>query len=420
MISEEDVTMTRSILLVTDAYPPEIRSSSILMQELALRLVEAGLAVSVLTTFPRYNLSPAARSRYSTIRGNVVADENGIQVHRVPTLPIHHVGPLRKGIGQLALVPTLLAYALRLPRPDIVLVYSPPLPLGLLAGLLGRLRGSHVVVNVQDLFPQNAIDLGVLRGRLAVAFWKWIEALTYRWATVVACHSAGNRQVLQRHPQLSADKVIEVPNWIDFDLFRNTTPDPSFRALLDIPSKSIVVLFGGVLGFAQDIPTIVEAARYLPSDSPVAILVVGDGVFRSLVETAASDVPSLYYHPFVDPDVYRRWLVAADVGLVTLGEKMKTPVVPSKLLNFMAAAKPVVAALNPESDGLPILHEAQCGLAVPPSRPQALAQALLDLAALPATKRHRMGVQGQRYAMDHFSIDKCIARYLSIFERLGK
>ena len=147
-----------NILLVTDSYPPEIRSASHLMLELAQELTHRGHQVTVITTWPEYNLDQNENKKSF----KALELENGIKVIRVKTLPHHNVNYIVRGLSQLIMP---LQFLLKLYRhqikPDAVVVYSPPLPLALVGSWLGH-RGARTLLNVQDLFPQNAIYLGIL------------------------------------------------------------------------------------------------------------------------------------------------------------------------------------------------------------------------------------------------------------------
>ena len=159
------------ILLVTDSYPPEIRSASHLMLELAVELKRREHDVSVVTTWPEYNLDQTNDRKTF----NELEIEGGISIIRVKTLPHHNVNYFLRGLAQL-LMPVQLLLKLRKYqiKPDAVVVYSPPLPLALVGSWLRR-KGARNLLNVQDLFPQNAIDLGILKNPQQIKFFRKLE-----------------------------------------------------------------------------------------------------------------------------------------------------------------------------------------------------------------------------------------------------
>ena len=181
-----------------------------------------------------------------------------------------------------------------------------------------------------------------------------------------------------------------------------------FRHELGLEGR-FVVLFAGVMGYAQDMETIVEAAARLREESRVVFLLVGDGSERAGVERRVRelDLENVRLLPFVSREDYPALVAACDVGLVTLKKTMKTPVVPSKLPTYMASARPVIVSVNPESDAGALVRAADCGLLVPPGDPDAMAAALRQLAGDPA-RAAALGASGREYAVAHLSRCPCI------------
>src|SRR3970040_1390417 len=183
------------ILLLAAAFPPEVRSSSHLMYELAEDLAGRGHGVGVVTSRPRYNLAAPAPPAGS-----------GVQLEQMG--------------GVLA------------------------------AHWLGRRWRTPFVFNVQDLFPQNAIDLGALRNPLLVAFFRALERYIYRRAAAIALHSEGNAASLRRDG-VEAAKLRAIPNWVDTHLHRPEAgaTENRFRRELGLEDR-FTVLFAGVMGYA--------------------------------------------------------------------------------------------------------------------------------------------------------------------------
>ena len=394
------------ILLLTDAFPPEVRSSSHLMYELAEDLAGRGHGVGVVTSRPRYNLAAPAPPAGSGVQ---LEQMGGFQVLRVDAPAIHNVGHVRRGLGQLWLPVAFYRAACGLPRPDVIYVYSPPLTLGLAAHWLGRRWRAPFVFNVQDLFPQNAIDLGALRNPLLIAFFRTLERFIYRRAAAIALHSEGNAVWLRRDG-VEAAKLRVIPNWVDTQLHRPEAgaTENRFRRELGLEDR-FTVLFAGVMGYAQDMETIVEAASRLRDDPRVVFLLVGDGSERAGVERRVRELglANVRLLPFVPREDYPQLVAACDVGLVTLKKTMKTPVVPSKLPTYMASARPVIVSVNSESDAGALVRAADCGLLVPPGDPEAMAAAIRQLHNDPA-RAAALGANGRRYAAAHLSRAACV------------
>ncbi len=380
--------MARHIAILCDSYPPEVRSAATLMGEVARGLRDRGWEVTVLTIGP----------------GRGPANGDGVHVVRVPSLPLHDVPAWRKGLAWLALPAVVAgAGALLVRRPDVLWVYSPPLTFGLAAAVLKRRFRCRLVLHVQDLFPDNAVDLGLLRDPVLTRSWRLVEDVCYRAADRVVVHSAGHVPWLRRHAAFAGrpDAIAVVPNFVDVEGVQAAPPDADLKPRIGLQGRFVFV-FGGVMGFAQDLDTVVEAARLLGDRPDLAFLLVGDGVAREAAQRRAAGLRLVVFHDWVPPREFARWLRACDAGLVTLRPEMTTPVVPSKTLTFLAAGLPVVAAVPRTSDTRDLVLQARCGVWVPAGDARALAAACATLASDPASAR-AMGERGLAACRDGFS-----------------
>ena len=155
-----------NILILTEAFPPEIRSASHLLYELAESLVEKGSKVSVATRFPKDYINKIDK-KYT---GKLFLREKmgGIKVIRLYSFSFLRHIPLIRGLSQFVLSGLLVIGGIISGRQDIILAYSPPLPLGISAYLLGKIKRAPFVFNVQDIFPQSVIDLGLLKSKVLI------------------------------------------------------------------------------------------------------------------------------------------------------------------------------------------------------------------------------------------------------------
>ncbi len=395
--------MARHIAILCDSYPPDARSAATLMREVARGMRDRGWEVTVLTVRAGDDLAP----------------EPAIRAIRVPSLPLHDVPAWRKGLAWLAL-PTMVvgAGSLLVRRPDVLWVYSPPLTLGLAGAALKRRFRCHLVLHVQDLFPDNAVDLGLLRNPALAWSWRLVEDRCYRAADRVVVHSDGHVPWLRRHPAFERrPKAIEVvPNFVDVEAIQAAPPDPDLKARLGLRDRFVFV-FGGVMGFAQDLTTVVEAARLLDDRPDIGFLLVGGGVARAAAERQARGLRSVVFQDWVAPPRFARWVKACDAGLVTLRPEMRTPVVPSKVLTFMAAGLPVVAAVPRTSDARDLVLRARCGSWVPAGDAKALAAACTALASDPASARV-LGERGLAACRASFSREAGLERVGRVLDAL--
>lgn len=393
------------ILLITDSYPPEIRSASHLMLELAEELTHRGYQVTVVTCWPQYNLDPNNKKIFSE-----VMTENGVQVIRMKHLAHHNVNFIVRGIAQLIL-PYLFIRKIKQhvhKKVDAVIVYSPPLPLAFVGAWAKKKWGAKNILNVQDLFPQNAIDLGVLKNKFIILFFQWMEKWNYQHADVVTTHSLGNRDLLATLYPNVKDKIKILHNWVDVAAHQNEMTQKDFRTLFGLRNKFVAV-FAGVIGPSQNLSILIDAAEKLQHLKELCILIVGDGSEKQkLVEQAEkNNLSNVVFKPFISREEYGDLLKACNVGLVSLSSKNKTPVVPGKILGYMAAGLPVVAFLNKESDGHEIIKNAQCGYSVVSND---LSEIVSVITRAYENKDHCkwLGESGLSYVKNNFSKESCV------------
>jgi colanic acid biosynthesis glycosyl transferase WcaI len=403
-----------NILLVTDAYPPEIRSASHLMQELAEELRNRGHLVTVATCYPRYNLATGKSDQ----NFEQCSYEKGIRVIRIRTLPHHKVNFLIRGIAQL-LLPYIFWGKLKgylSGGVEGAVVYTPPLPLWQVGRRAKNTYGAKFILNVQDIFPQNAIDLGILKNPFLIRLFKRMEQRAYKEANTITVHSVGNCEFLTEKQGLSPKKVVTLHNWVNLDVHKRAVDIGRFRKKYGLENK-FIFFFGGVMGPSQGLDLIIDAARELRGIDDLAILLVGDGTEKEKLQRMVHDysLRNVVFDTFVSKEEYQLLLKEVNVGMVCLSMRNKTPVVPGKILDYMAASLPVLALLNEESDGHHIIREAGCGYSEASEDVSKAASLMLRM----YRERERLkeyGKSGFGYAGVHFSKKICVDRLEELLE----
>jgi glycosyltransferase involved in cell wall biosynthesis len=282
---------------------------------------------------------------------------------------------------------------------------------------LARFRRVPFVLNVQDLFPQSAIDLGLLSSRALIRAFELMEGILYRHATKVTVHSEGNAEHV-RSRGVSPDRVSIAHTGVNVDQIRPGDRANAFRTAHDL-GDHFVASFAGVLGYSQDLDIILAAANTLRDDPKILFLIIGDGVEKPRLEKKARQLSltNVRFLPLLPRDEYAAALTASDVGLSTLRADVRTPVVPSKIPSIMAAGRPVVAALPLDGDAPKLIAAAEAGYTLPPGDSDALAETIRQLSRDPDLCA-RLGANGRRYAERELSVEASAARYEALFERI--
>jgi len=402
------------VLLVTAYFPPDTGSAAHLFYELGVQLVRQNHAVTVLTSFPSYHAVEPVNGYQGKRFLRERIDGMDIVRIRVPNLPRHI--PAARAVWQFALAHRFSRAIRRIEKHDVALIYSPPLPLGL-AGASLKSSNTPFILNVQDLFPQSAVDLKILKNRWLIAFFEALEKRIYRAADHITVHSPGNLAHVVR-TGIDADNVTVVPNWVDTDFLQPDRRRNGFSEKHGLAGR-FVVSFAGVLGYSQDIDVILEAAHLLRDGQEILFLVVGDGVEKDRLVRKANVMgcTNVLFLPMQSRQVYPEVLTASDVCLVTLNKEVVSPVVPSKILSIMAAGKPLVACMNPQGDAAHVVRTARCGFVLPAGDAAGLAEAIVKLRHDPRL-RTELGGNGRAYCVENFSLEKCARRYVGLFTEM--
>jgi glycosyltransferase involved in cell wall biosynthesis len=341
---------------------------------------------------------------------------DGMQVVRVSGYKFAEKSMIGRGIN-LSLLPFKFYQAARtLGDHDVALIYSPPLSLGITGWMLQRLHETPFVFNVQDIYPQTVIDLGYMKSRVVAKLFATLERFVYARAARLVMHSDGNVQYILSRRRADPHKTFCLPNWIDTETIQPTIRNNEFRQQHGL-GDHFVVCYAGTMGYAQELSSVIDAAAILRNRKDIMFLLVGEGVRRPEFESRARGLANVRFLPLQSESAYRDLVADIDVGFVSLTDKLTTPVVPAKLLDFMAAARPVIACTNPASDTGSIVSAANCGFVCPPRDPSSIAAAVLQLrdnTPLATT----LGLNGRQYAEQNFSLRACAAWYQQLFQQL--
>lgn len=387
-----------------------------MMQELAEELRDRGHTVTVATAMPHndLNLSQEERRR----RFDTFSIEDAIRVIRVYTPPLKSRFYFLRGIVQL-LLPYFFMKQIRkyvTKEIDSVIISTPPLPLTLLGCMVKKIYGSKYILCVQDIFPQNVIDLGIMKNKAAIKFFEFIEKMAYRCCDVMTSHTLSSRNFLIEEKNTPSDKIYYIPNWINISQYRNAERTGRYRKRYHLEDK-FIFLFAGVIGPSQGLDLVLKAvahAKNMPDD--ICILIIGEGSEKDKLVAFKNEynLHNVVFAFFVSLEEYP-WLVKdVDVGLVCLSSRNKTPVIPGKVLGYMASSVPIVAFLNRESDGHQVITEAGCGYSTASDASlEAISSVMIEMYAQ-RDKLAGFGENGFKYVLNHFTKKVCIEHLIQL------
>jgi colanic acid biosynthesis glycosyl transferase WcaI len=399
------------VMLMAQCYAPEDVSAAILITELATDLVQRGHQVTVVTGAPNY---PYGRV-FENYRNALFSIEylEGVQVVRTWSYisPSKATWPRIFHYGTYSL--SAFYGGLLAGKPDILLSYSPPLPLGLSAWLLSRLWQVPWVLQLEDLYPDAAVAAGVLRNRSLIAFFRAMERFLYRYATHISLIGENFRRNLTAK-NVPNEKLTLIPVWADPELVRPCPKQGPFRERYRLADR-FVVMYAGNLGLTSSLEDVLETARLLKEDTSIHFVIVGEGVKKPELEAMAQagKLQNVIFLPYQPRENFAEMMAAADVNLVTLNNSSSLSSLPSKTFNIMASARPILAITPADSEISYLVEKADCGVNVPPERPELLVQTILSLQKDP-DRLVKMGEHGRDCLKREYSRAVCVDMYESM------
>ena len=385
------------ILLIHQAFATLSQSGGTRHYEFGLHCVSKGHDFSVVTS----RLGLHSGRPEGVFKGLVdTSTVAGIRVIRCAVIPTLHRSFVWRVTSFLSFSFISFLAGLR-ESVDVVLGTSPPLFQAGSAFALAVLKRKPFVLEIRDLWPEFAVDMDVLKNRFLIwASTRFVNFL-YGRAHVIAVNSPAYKPYIEEHYEVSPDRVVLIPNGVDCSMFDPKDRAENLRQSLGLRNKTIVT-YAGAMGPANNIDTILEAARLLSAKESVHFLLIGGGKERPRLESLAKRM-ELKNLSFLEPrpkSEITHLLAASDICIAAL---MNIPMFrmtyPNKVFDYMAAGRPIVLAI----DGVirELVEKAGAGIFVEPDNPQEMAEAVERLALSPQL-RLEMGAQGRNYVTQHF------------------
>ena len=394
--------MSRRVAFVAANFWPEPTGVGQVTWEFARYLAEAGLEVRVATAmpyYPQWEIWPAYQRKLW-----MSETVEGVQIFR----SWHRISPNPSTITRLLHEATLALFSLRamaraLWRADVVYLVIPALTYDFVGSAIARIMRVRRVLIVQDIVPDVAIDLGMLRSGPAIAVSRWLVRRTYSAAHEILTLSAGMRERVAG--QIGDDRKIRVmPNTFDPQELVSVPPDRNEfrqRFLPSGPDGSFVVVHAGNMGQKQDLDIIIRAAQRLTDDTAVHFHVFGDGARKDafLSRLRGLDLGNVSHHPLQDRAMVPHMLSGADVLLICQRPEVVDVVVPSKLITALGAGGMILASCAWDSETGRILRQNEAGLIVEAGDDAALAEAVSRI------ERGEVDTEGYRARARAFALE---------------
>ncbi len=394
-------------------FEPDTAPTGAVMTRIVHELAAAGHEIHVVTALPWYRnhtIEHGWTGRW--VRVEDTAWGSITRVHPFPGSDKAKV--LRRAVGFLGFSAVAGWRGIRGGRVDGVLSMSPPLTNGLIGWAMKVVRRGPLVFNIQDVFPDAAIETGVIGNGAIIAVARWLEKVSYNRADAVTVLSADLRDnVVAKINARRADRVRVIPNFVLTDEIRPGDRMTRFRGELGIGDEP-VVMYAGNVGFSQSLDLVIAAAAAFPH---ATFVINGDGSAKPALIQQAKALPNVRMSGYQPMDRLSEVLATGDIHVVPLRAGLGRVSVPSKTYSILAAGRPVVAAIDAGTEVPRILAAAGCGIAVAPDDAAAFIAALRELLDDP-NRRETMGRDGRTWVERAASPAAVAAAYAALFREL--
>jgi glycosyltransferase involved in cell wall biosynthesis len=396
------------VLLIHQAFVRPNEGGGTRHFEFGKRLVGMGHEFTVVT------------SAFNYLTGERAPNENeagGIKTLQAVVLPgLHKSYPWRTAVF-ISFMLSSTVRALRVRSADVVMATSPPLFQALSTWMVAAIRRRPLLLEIRDLWPQFAIELGVLRNRGLIAMARRVEEFLYCHADHIVVNSPAYRDYLLGQG-VSAEKISVIANGVDPSMYSPDDDGSAVRGERGWNGK-FIVMYAGALGLANDVDLLLRAADRLKSHSDIVFCLVGDGKEsrRLRFEVGRMALANVVFLGAQAKANMPGLLAAADVCVAMLRDVPAfRNTYPNKVFDYMAAGRPTVLAI----DGVirEVIERSGGGVFVRPGDDAGVAAAIVKLKLCPETRR-RMGMSARQYALKHFNRDEQAQQFADVIAEVA-
>lgn len=393
------------VLVIVDTYVPARISGALQMRDLAREMLAQGLAPTVIVAAP------------GLPQPWLIEQVDGVEVLRVRTPQTKDVGLVRRALAECLLSFSMLRGLRKSPLRDVrwdgLVWYSPTIFFGPMVRVLKRRHGCRGYLILRDLFPDWAVDAGLMRKGLAYRFFKFVERFQYASADVIGVQTPANVPLVQADCGAGGGRIEVLNNWLS-EPARSAQVSVAFPAALE--GKTVFV-YTGNMGAAQGMDCLLDLATHFKTRPDVGFLFVGRGseVARLRQGAAAAQLDQVVFLDEVDAVEIPALLDRCHIGLIALDPRHTTHNIPGKFLTYLHAGLPVLARINPGNDLQQIIDSEKVGRCCSGDSQAELVVMAEDLLA-DRVKREHMGRSARLLIDKAFSTSSIVAQ---VAEGLG-
>lgn len=338
--------------------------------------------------------------------------KDGSGVLKVKTGQVQKTSLIRKGIATLTLgtcFKKAIKKHLKGRKYDLVMYSTPPITLVSIVKYIKKRDGAKTYLLLKDIFPQNAVDLGMMakKGLKAPIYWYFrkMEQKLYAISDRIGCMSQANVDYIKAHePQIPAEIIHVSPNAFEIqDFCMPVERKKQLRQKYGLPEDKKVFIYGGNLGRPQGVPFLVECLKAVSSLKDCYFVICGKGTDFGILDAYAAQAgqKNLKVIPGLPRKEYEEFVGCCDAGLIFLDHRFTIPNFPSRLLSYMQKSMPVIACTDPVSDVGKVIEEGGFGLWCESDDPQKFQEAVVELLK---ENLQEMGQKAFNYLKENYNV----------------
>jgi glycosyltransferase involved in cell wall biosynthesis len=407
------------ILYVSQHYPPEMGALAGRAAELSKHWAALGHHATVLTGFPNHPTGVVVPEYRDKFRRLFYREQvEGADVVRTWLLPYPNRKPIERILNYGSFCASASARGAFLERPDVVIGTSPPLPIAIAGYNIARIKRVPFIFEVRDLWPESLEGVGLSGEKSSMyRIVARVVRFLYKHCDHIVVVTPKFKKYLHEKWGVPLEKMSIVVNGVETDRFAPSEPSREFLQRFGASGK-FVVSYVGTMGMAHGLETLLDAAALLRDTPEIVLMMVGDGGNREHLQEIAKErgLSNVVFTGQQPREGVPGIINSSDVCLVALkDEDVFKTVIPTKMLEFMSCARPVVVSVGGQAEQ--ILNEAQAGISVRAGDPAAIAGAIRRMYA-DAELRRRSGKNGREYIVNRMSRLATAKEYLDVLARL--
>lgn len=405
------------LIILTQYYPPEHGAPQNRLHDLAKRAVSAGHEITVMTSMPNYpkgKVFPEYKGKFSFSE-----EIDSVNVVRSWIFASRSKGLITQLTVYFSFVfSSILVGVFRLPKADFLICESPPLFLGFSALVLRFMKNAKLVMNISDLWPESAVQLGMIGPGIKLSILEWFERRLYKKSVLVMCQTEGIVDGVKK--SYAKAETILFPNGVDLEMFAVQEKSTAICDELAIEKDKFIVGYGGNHGRSQALSQVLDAAKIVgEKNQQVEFLLFGDGPEKDdLIKKAdAMELKNLKFLPSQPREKMSQVQSIWDIALVPLKNiELFDGARPSKMFELMGGKIPFIFC--GKGEGAEIAGASGCAVAVPPEDAAKLADAVLTFAAMDSQQRQEMGLKGRIFVEKNFNRAKLAEELMKKLEKI--